>query len=293
MFWIAATLLASALQTVRNGVQRGLTGSLGTLGATYVRFLYGLPFAVLFLLLVAVGTGEALPAIGGWSALYALGAGLAQILATALMLWTMKSRSFAVTTAIIKTEPVLVALAGLVLLGEVLHPLALGGILVATLGVLLLSRLGGAQTAGPKSVLSGIMAAAFFALSAVGFRAAILELPSGSPVLRSSMVLVLGLLLQSAMLIAYLVMFDRGTLRKVASAWRQSLPAGVAGALASQFWFIGFALTSAANVRTLALVEILFAQAFAWITSRAVPERRDLLGMLVLVAGLLVLLIHS
>ncbi|MDF2798853.1 MAG: EamA family transporter [Devosia sp.] len=293
MFWIAATLTAAALQTVRNGVQRGLTGTLGTMGATYVRFLYGLPFAILFLLLVVLGTGEPLPAIGGWAVLFALGAGLSQILATALMLWTMKSRSFAVTTAIIKTEPVLVALAGLLLLGEVLPPLALLGIVVATLGVLLLSRLGGAQAAGPKSVLTGILAAAFFALSAVGFRAAILELPSGSPVLRSSVVLVLGLGLQSALLVGWMLLFDRATLRKVAGAWRQSLPAGFAGAAASQFWFIGFALTSAANVRTLALVEILFAQAFAWVTSRAVPERRDLLGMAVLVVGLLLLLLNS
>ena len=41
--WIVFTLLAAAGQTVRNAMQRELTASLGTVGATHVRFLFGFP----------------------------------------------------------------------------------------------------------------------------------------------------------------------------------------------------------------------------------------------------------
>src|SRR5712691_9618967 len=58
----------------------------------------------------------------------------AQILATALMLATMNDRSFVVTIAYIKTEPIQAAIFGLIFLGD---PLTIGmivAILVATAG---------------------------------------------------------------------------------------------------------------------------------------------------------------
>jgi len=55
------TLLAAGGQTVRNAMQRELTATLGTVGATHVRFLFGFPFALLSLLAVALITGLALP----------------------------------------------------------------------------------------------------------------------------------------------------------------------------------------------------------------------------------------
>ena len=49
------TLIAAAGQTVRNAMQRELTATLGTVGATHVRFLFGFPFALVFLAGVLVG----------------------------------------------------------------------------------------------------------------------------------------------------------------------------------------------------------------------------------------------
>ena len=52
--------------------------------------------------------------------------------------------------------------------------------------------------------------------------------------------------------------------------------AGFMGAFASQFWFLAFALTAAANVRTLALVEVLFAQGWRIIRSSSRSRRANL-----------------
>ena len=291
--WILATLIASAAQTARNAAQSGLTARIGTLGATQVRFLFGLPFAFVFLWLASIGTGEAPPAMTIPSLAYtALGA-IAQIAATALMLLTMKSRSFAVTTAWLKTEPVMVALLAAATIGDPLTLPTLAAIGVATAGVVILStkpettRL---MLADLRPAATGLLAGLLFGVAAIGFRGGILNLPEGSFLIRASTILVLSLALQSGILIAYLATFDRKALIASFGVWRTSLLAGFLGAFASQFWFIGFSLTSAANVRTLALIEVIMALAVsAWVFRQPVTTRQKL-GIAVIVLGVGLLL---
>ena len=293
LLWIPATLAAAAAQTARNATQRRLTETLGTVGATQVRFLYGLPFAALFLLIVLAVSGEPLPGPGsGFFGFIVMGA-VTQILATALMLAAMRERSFAVVTATTKTEPVHIAVFGLVVLGDPLTPLMALAIVVATAGVILASLKSGLSEltrAGARPILMGVVAGAFFGLAATGFRGAILSLDSGSFVVRASTTLVCGLALQTAILVAWLVAFNRPALVGSLREWRSSLFAGFLGALASQFWFIGFALTAAANVRTLALVEVLMAQAVSHRLLAEGTTGRELLGIALIVAGVALLL---
>jgi drug/metabolite transporter (DMT)-like permease len=288
LLWVPLTLIAAAAQTARNATQRSLTESIGTLGATQVRFLYGLPFACLFLLLIVVLTGERVPAIPQPSLLFALLGAVSQIAATALMLTAMKAKSFAVTTAYIKTEPVRTAGVGLALLGDTLTPLKVAGIAVATCGVLLMSvkrEALGALLKEAKPALTGIAAGGMFGLSAVAFRGAILGLPEGTFVMRATTILVLGLAIQTALLLVYLLLFDRPALTKSFGVWKASMTAGFLGAFASQFWFLGFALTSAANVRTLALVEVFMAQAVSRKLFAQSTSAQEYCGMGLIVAG--------
>ncbi len=291
--WILATLIGAAAQTARNAAQASLTTRIGLLGATQVRFLFGLPFALLFLALATAVTGESIPR-PGWQGLgfTTIGA-VAQIAATALMLSTMKSRSFAVTTAWLKTEPVLVALAAALVLGDPLSLPALAAIALATAGVVVMSLRPGAGPAlwrqgGPA--LMGLAAGGLFGASAIGFRGGILALDSGGFLIRASSTLALSLTLQTAILLVWLLAFNRAALKASFAAWRGSIGAGFLGAFASQFWFIGFSLTSAANVRTLALVEVLMAQAVARFVFGQKISRRQMAGMGLIVLGVGLLL---
>jgi drug/metabolite transporter (DMT)-like permease len=296
LLWIPITLVAAAAQTARNATQRGLTESIGTVGATQVRFIYGLPFAVVFLVIVCAVSGVFPPEIALKTLLFTLAAALFQILATALMLTAMKEKSFSVTTAYIKTEPILTALVGFALLGDVLTTLKVFGILVATVGVLLMTaRIETLKSllVEAKPALIGIAAGGCFGLSAVAFRGAILELPSGNFVLRATTILTLGLAIQTLLLLAYLVIFDRRALTRSFGVWKSSLLAGFLGALASQFWFLGFALTSAANVRTLALVEVFFAQIVSRKFFAEALTPREYAGMLLMVIGVGIVLFSS
>ena len=293
LLWIPATLIASAGQVARNVTQRSLIERIGAVGATQVRFLYGFPFALAFLTVLVLATGARIPAPAGAFAPY-LGLGAAtQIAATAMMLAAMRERSFSVVTALIKTEAVQIALFGFLILGDRLSAGAVVGILLATLGVVAMSGTGLAPgavgRAGIRPVVLGITAGALFALSAVGFRGAILALDSGDFLLRATTTLAWSLGAQTAVLVAYLAAFDRPALVGSFAVWRSSLAAGFLGAAASQFWFIGFALTAAANVRTLALVEIVMAQLVARRFLAQAASRRDLVGMACVALGVVML----
>lgn len=295
--WIPATLIASAGQVARNTMQRRLTESIGTLGATQVRFLYGFPFALVFLAIVPTLTGESLP--GGnarFAGFLAFGA-MTQIAATALMLAAMRLRSFSVVTALLKTEPVQLAVFGFVVLGDRLSPLGVSAVLVATLGVIVVSwtrKTGGDLTeGGVRPVAFGLASGACFALSAIGFRGAILALDSGSFLIRATTTLTWSLGVQTALLGTWLIVFNRPALVGSLREWRTSLLAGFVGAGSSQFWFIGFALTAAANVRTLALVEVILAQFVSRRVLSQAGSPREFAGIVLIIAGVGALLLSA
>lgn len=290
--WVVFTLIASLGQTLRNALQKELTATLGTVGATHVRFLYGLPFGLMFLVLVLAVTGHRLPMIEADTLIWTLTGAYAQISATALLLATMKERSFVVTTAYSKTEPVLVALFGLAFLGDHLTwPMAIA-IAIATAGVLVMSWPKGAaaEVFSWKPVMLGVGSAALFGLSAVGFRGAILTLDHPSFVVKASTILAMGLTIQTLSLTAYLFFAARENLMAIFRAWRPSVKAGFVGAFASQMWFLAFALESAAKVRTLALVEILFAQIISRKMFSQSLASREGIGIALIVVGVALLL---
>ncbi len=259
--WVLFTVSASTAQTARNAMQRDLIGTLGAAGATYVRFLFGLPFALLFLAIEAAGFGMIPPALNGPALLWIFVGAAAQIMATGLMLAAMRSRSFVVTIAYTKTEPVIIALFAVAVLGETPTPAVAAAIVIATGGVMLMSwPRAGAQDAGWKPAALGIAGGAFFALSAVGFRGGILRLYAESFVSAATTALVTGLVIQCGLILLWLALFDRAMLAKILLAWRPSLLAGFMGAFASQCWFLAFATSTAAKVRTLGLIEVPMAQ---------------------------------
>ena len=290
--WPLVTLAATAAQTGRNALQRHLTPVTGTLGATYARFLFGLPFAAGLLGALRLASGRPLPMPQGASLLFMAAGGLTQILATALMLRAMKQKSFVVTIAYTKTEPVLVALFSLVFLGLRPSLATLVAIGLATCGVLLMSwpKTRTEQTYRPAML--GLASAAFFALSALLFQQGILRLEAHSPFMAAATGLALALVLQSLMILFWSSLRDRASLARLAAAWRLALLAGFLGALASLFWFLGFALTSATNVRTLAMVEVIFAQIVSRRLFQQGVSQREGVGIVLLMAGI-GLLLHA
>jgi len=295
MLWIPVTIWAAFAQTLRNAAQRHLTAELGTLGATLVRFLYGLPFAALWLAAVLVFTRNEMAALTAAFFAWVLVGAVAQIVATALLLRTMQERNFTLGVAYSKTEVLQVAILGLVLISDPLTARSAIAVALGTLGVLLLSP---ADPARPlralltgwtsRTALLGLASGSAFALSAVAYRAAALALDT-SFLLSAACTLMAAQILQTVLLGGWLLARSRATVTKVLNAWRISLFAGFMGAAASAGWFTAFALEPAAHVRTLGLVELIF----SYLVSRRIfKERlatRELAGIGLLAAGIVVI----
>ena len=283
--WVIFTLFGAAGQTARNAMQRELTPRLGALGATLVRFLFGFPFALLFLAATMIATRAALPPMNlpfmGWTVLGAI----SQIGGTALMLMTMEHRSFVVTVAYLKAEPILVAIMGLAFLGDPLSVMTIVAILVAVAGVAAISVRPEALTGGAKPALLGLSSAGLFGLSSVSYRGAILALHMPGYLMPATFSLAAGLALQTVLVLVWLLLFRRETLGGIFKLWRPSLAAGFTGAAASEMWFLAFALATAASVRTLGLVDVLFAQAVSHIVFKQKTTGREIAGIALLLAG--------
>ncbi len=293
LLWIPATLLAAFSQVARNGLQASLTRQIGTLGATQVRFVFGLPFGLLFLFAARWILGEDAPHLGGEAMAWALLGALTQIAATALMLVAMARRDFGVAYAYIKTEPILVALFGVLMLGDHLSLLAWLGVVVATAGILVVSvdpRRWRELLTEWQPMMTGIASGAFFGLASVAFRGAIVAVEGGSALNRALTIMVIVLVVQCILLGAWLFLFDRRAFTGSLRVWRESLGAGFLGALATAGWNTALSLTPAANVRTLGLIEMPVA---GWFNRRVSGKHlgpREWFGTLLVMGGIALLM---
>ena len=278
--WVPVVLFAAGAQTLRNTAQRTLTAELGTWPATLVRFLYGLPFAALWLAALYLLPQQA-PLVPQFSWAYvgwiALGA-FFQVMGTAALLMAMKERNFAVAVMLTKTEVLQVALFSSVLLHELPTPLILLAMLLATVGVLMLSLPPRGQALNlrawcSRSALYGLACGACFAIASIGFRGAALVLNAQTPWISGAWGVLLAQALQTLGLGAWITWRSAHSLLPIVRAWRLSLLAGSMGAAASLAWFTAYAMQSASQVRTLGMVEVvfsyivsrkLFSESFTW-----------------------------
>jgi len=299
--WIPITIGAALAQTLRNAAQRHLTGDLGALGATLVRFLYGLPFAAAWLAIVwlAVSPGKPLPEVTPPFLAWTVVASLSQIIATALLLRCMEERNFALGVAYAKTEVIQVALFGLVLLGDRVDLLAIVAILVATAGVILVSLPAGERSFATilggwtsRAALLGVGSGAAFGMAAVGYRGAALALDTPSIVLAAAYSLVWSQSFQTLLLGGYLLVRRIAVVVAVLREWRVSLVAGGMGALGSACWFTAMAMEPVAHVRTLGMIELYF----SYLVSRRIFRERlsgaEQAGFVLLAAGLVGILLR-
>jgi drug/metabolite transporter (DMT)-like permease len=292
--WIPITIWAAFAQTIRNAAQKSLTASLGALGATLVRFLYGLPFALLWLAGVKSIGQFAWPAFHPGFGFWVTVGAVSQIIATALLLRVMAERNFALGVAYSKTDAIQTALFGFVLLGDALSRGAAIAVLVGTCGVLLLSppdreRPFRALLTGwtSRSALLGLASGAAFAMSAVGFRAAALALPDVPFVMSAAVTLVVAQAMQTVLLGGWLLARDAPVVAKTLRAWRPSVFAGMMGAAASVGWFTAMAIEPAAHVRALGMIELLFSYVVSLRLFRERLSRLERAGLLLLSVGLI------
>jgi len=292
--WVWATLAAALVQTVRFSLQKSLKGlGLGTGGATFARFVFAVPFALAVAAALVLASGAPLPALGArfWS--MAIIGGLAQIIATLATVALFSARNFAVGIAFTKSETVLVAVFSALVLAEPVSGAGLAAILVGLAGVLVLSvPLSGRRLAlFNRASALGLVAGAFFGLSAIGYRAATQAVDSPDAFLRASVTLAAVTGFQTIAMALWLQRAQPGEIARVIGQWRRTALVGLTGMLGSLGWFLAFSLQNAAYVRALGQVEIVFSVLAGWLVFLEAARWREIAGIALLVVSVVALLL--
>lgn len=291
--WIPFTLAAATFQTARFMLQKYLSmGQLSAAGATYSRFVYSAPLILLGLVVYMQLGGHVLPALSGRFFVFATIGGLTQILATVCVVLLFKARNFAVGITFKKTEVILSVLVGLIVLGEGVSLAGLVAILVGVLGVLLLSKTPGIdgrwfEHLGSRAVALGLASGLLFAISAVSYRGATLELDAGDPLLRAGVTLAVVVCWQTLVMAIWLVLRDPGELRAVWQARRVALWVGLTSMGGSLCWFVAFALQTPAYVKALGQVELILSLIASVLFFKETITAREIAGMALLVLSIL------
>ncbi|MFO7919505.1 MAG: DMT family transporter [Nioella sp.] len=292
--WIPVTLAAAFMQNLRFLLQRHLkVTTLSTAGATWARFLYSAPLVAGLVAGYVSLSGEALPGTNARFWGFIVSGGLAQIVATMCVVALFGRRNFAVGITLKKTEVMLTALVGLLVLGEAVSIPVVIAIGFGFLGVVLLSDPPKGDVALPWRARLfnaasgyGLASGLLFGVSAVGYRGASLALEGGSVFLRASFTLSVATMVQTLALLAWLALRERDEIGKVLASWRVSSLVGVTSMLGSLGWFTAFTLQTAALVKALGQVELLFTFLFSvfWLKERSTPK--EIAGLVLIVASL-------
>jgi drug/metabolite transporter (DMT)-like permease len=296
--WIPITIFAAFMQNLRSALQKHLKGRLSTGGASYVRFFYALPFALIYFAAVIGIGGFAVPQPNAAFLIYCLLGSVSQIVFTFLLVHLFSFRNFAVGTTYSKTEVIQVAILGLVVLGDTV---SLFGALAIGLGMFGIFALAVANTAVTwrglaaglfeKPTLIGLLCGAFLGASVVFFRGAALSLGDEPIVPRASYTLVISLVMQTLMMGAYLLAREPGQMRAVLRNWRPSLGVGAAGFLASIGWFTAFTLQNAAYVRAVGQIELVFTFIASIVFFKERTKPLELLGIALVILAILLLIL--
>ena len=296
--WIPITVFAAFCQNLRSAMQKALKGRLDTLGAAYVRFVYALPFAVLYLGAVWWITGGSLPDWNARFLAWCLAGGVAQILFTVVLLWLFSFRSFAVGTTFSKLEVLLIAGLGALLLGDTVSGWALAAMLIGAVGTVLLATQEAKLTFGgllrglsEKATAVGLLCAALLGASVVFFRGAALSLDDGGFVLRAAFTLAVSLAMQTVLMGAWMALSHRDQLKRVFREWRAAAPVGLAGMATSAGWFTAFTLQNAAYVRAVGQVELVFTFLASVFVFRETVTRNEVVAIGLIVLAILLLLL--
>ncbi len=288
--WVVATVLAALAQTTRFVLQKRLgQAGLSATGATFARFLYAAPLAFMAAMVTRAVLEVPLPEMGARFWGFVAVGGLAQIVATELTVRLFALRNFAVGVAFTKTEIVLVALFSAIVLGEVPSGLGVVAIALGFLGVIAMAR-GGPVTG--RAAAMGLAAGALFGVAATGYRGAALALEPAPFFLRATVALAAATALQTVVMAAWLLWRDRAAFAQVLRGWRATAPVGITGMLGSLGWFTAFSLQSAAYVRALGQVELLFTLMASVVIFRERLRARELAGI-ALIGVSVVLLVQA
>ncbi len=285
--WILLTLMAAFMQAGRNALQSQLTAYTSSLGVTLARFIWAGPMALCYLIILYLVAPADLPSPNWRAATFISVAVIMQILATALMAVLFARRNYAVGAGLAKTEALIAAVFGALFFATPLSLLGWLGVIIGGCAVLLLSSMGQWQRVSFTTLILGFGSGASFAVTSLSVREAALALNIAFPH-NAAWVLVSVISLQTLLLMVYLNLRDKASLRALFEHRRLTLATSLLSCLGSIGWFSAMALTAVPYVKTLGQVEVIFMLLINHLWLKQALGRQHIIGlvMIAVAAGL-------
>ena len=293
-------IFAAALQTFRSAFQKRMIPDIGKFGATYIRFIYALPFTFLIFIFWFFILKNEIPKLNNLAIFYCFIGALCQVLFTLLLMIIFSYRNFAAGIAFSKTEVLFAALIEIFILNIVFLPIINFGIILGVFAVIFLSV--AKETTNINDVLAkisksfftfstlfGVLTGLILAGSTVGYRMAIINVEGH--ILDATIYLsILAVFIQSIMMGIWLYYYKRNEFRLVFQFWKKSLPAGICGSGATAGWFLAFALATAAEVRAVGQIELIFSIIISIIFFKEKVQRTEIFGICMLIMSILLVI---
>ena len=289
MSWVLFTLLAAFSQSWRNAFQSRLSKEMNVIGVTLSRFLWASPLAAIYLLILYGYQSAPLPVFTTYSYFYIIGASLMQIVATGLMVVLFKQKNFAIGAGLAKSEAPVAAFLGVLFFGTSLSLLGWVGVIVGAIAVFMLSCPNGLRSLSLKTALIGLACSTSFALTSLWVREASLTLDLPFPH-RAAWILLLVILLQTVLLLAYMLLSDRETLKAMFTKPKLVIMTSIASFIGSLGWFSAMSLQTVPLVKTLGQVEVFFTMLISFFWLKEGIKRKDIVALiLIAIAAVLVM----
>ena len=287
--WIAFTLLAAFSQSWRNAFQSKLAGTMSVAGVTLARFIWAGPIALIYLYSLYQWQPVSTPSFSGEFVFYIVAAAIMQILATGLMVMLFKLENYAIGAGLAKCEAPVSAVLSVLFFGTALTLTGWIGVLIGTLGVLIMSSASGWRSLSPKVFLLGMACSTAFALTSLWVREASLSI--GLPFPHSAAwVLFLVISLQTVIICTYLFFRERDTLRQIFTKSKLVVMTSLASVIGSLGWFSAMSLQAVPYVKTLGQVEVVFMVLISYFWLGQSIARKDILALILLsIAAVLVM----
>ncbi|MDN3702459.1 multidrug transporter [Vibrio artabrorum] len=287
--WIAFTLLAAFSQSWRNAFQSKLSGTMSVAGVTLARFIWAGPIALIYLYALYQWQPVATPHFSGEFIFYIGAAAIMQILATALMVMLFKRENYAIGAGLAKCEAPVSAVLSVLFFGTALTVTGWLGVIIGTLGVLIMSSSSGWRSLSPKVFLLGMACSTAFALTSLWVREASLSI--GLPFPHSAAwVLFLVISLQTIIICTFLFFRDRATFRQIFKGSKLVVMTSLASVIGSLGWFSAMSLQAVPYVKTLGQIEVIFMVLISYFWLGQHIARKDIFALILLsIAAVLVM----
>ncbi len=294
MEWVLFTFLAAFMQSVRTAGQKSLSNKMSAMATTWVRYGFGLPFVIVYLVAVWFYSGKTEVSFNSMFFFFAGIASIFQIWATLLLVKVLSLRNFAVGTTYAKTEAILTAVIGVLVFSASLSFAAWFSILIGLIGTLLVSIHKGninlKAMFTSRSLVYGIGAGLGFALTSLCLREASLSLQL--PYLLSAAVtLCFMVALQAIIAGLWLAHTEISAWRAITTHWKPAVFVGLTSALGSIGWFTAMTFEDAAYVKALGQVEFVFTLVITYKVFKESISRTEWIGMILTLIAVMFLLI--